>query len=95
VGATGARSEGGIVSYPDKKPQNLVVYRSERGLDVANLGAGEFELLSAFAQGVPLVEAVERVVFAGHVTEAELGPWLTPVLRDFAAHGWVTRVVPG
>ena len=85
--------EGGTVSYPDKTPQNLVVYRRERDLDVASLANGAFDLLDAFARGVPLIEAVEAVVAAGHVTPSELGPWLTPLLRDFAANAWVTRVL--
>lgn len=85
--------EGGTVSYPDKTPDNLVVYRHQRELEVTSLSDGAFELLDAFARGVPLVEAVEGVVAAGHVTAGELGAWLTPLLRDFAANTWITRVL--
>lgn len=85
-------SEGGTVPLPDKKPENLVVYRRQRQLDVASLPAPAFELLEAFGRGVPLLEAAAAVVTAGHLTEAELGPWLGPCLRDFAANGWVRRV---
>lgn len=87
-----SRVEGGTVSYPDKRPQNLVVYRHQRELDVASVSNGAWELLEAFAAGTPLVEAVEGVVTRGYVTESELGPWLTASLRDFAANGWVVRV---
>lgn len=84
--------EGGTVSYPDKKPENLVVYRHQRDLDVVSLPTPAFELLEAFARGVPLFEAAAAVVTAGHVTEAELGPWLSPCLRAFAANGWIVRI---
>lgn len=87
-----SRVEGGTVSYPEKKPENLVVYRRERELDVASVSAGASALLEGFAAGLPLIEAVEGVVTRGHVTEPELGPWLTALLRDFAANGWVVRV---
>jgi len=86
------RLEGGTVSYPDKKPQNLVVYRRQRELDVASVSNGAWDLLECFAAGIPLLEAVEGVVTRGHVTESELGAWLTALLRDFAANGWVARV---
>jgi len=88
-------SEGGTVSYPEKTAENLVVYRRQQNLDVAKLPTPAFELLEAFARGVPLLEAAAAVVTAGHVTESELGAWLTPCLRDFAANGWVTRVRVG
>ncbi|HEY6724270.1 MAG TPA: DNA-binding domain-containing protein [Polyangiaceae bacterium] len=84
--------EGGKLSYPDKSAENLVVYRRQRSLDVASLPTPAFELLEAFARRVPLLEAAAAMVTAGHVTEAELGPWLGPCLRDFAANGWVARV---
>ena len=41
---------------------------------------------------MPLLEAVDGVVARGLIAEAELGPWLTRTLRDFAASAWVTRV---
>ncbi|HEU5077179.1 MAG TPA: DNA-binding domain-containing protein [Polyangiaceae bacterium] len=87
-----AASEGGTVAYPEKDPVNLVVHRRQLSLEVGTVSAGAFALLEEFARGVLLFEAVDAVVAGGHVTESELGAWLTPVLRDFAANGWVTRV---
>jgi hypothetical protein len=90
-----SQHEGGTVSYPDKKQENLVVHRRERDVEVARVSIAAFALLEGFAADVPLLEAVDRVVARGLVAEAELGPWLTPTLRDWAANGWVTRVCTG
>lgn len=87
-----AANEGGTVAYPEKEPVNLVVHRRQLSLEASSVSAGAFALLEQFSRGVLLFEAVDGIVAGGHVTEPELGAWLTPVLRDFAANGWVTRV---
>jgi len=87
-----SQSEGGTVSYPDKKQENLVVHRRHGDIEVARVTDADFALLEGFAADVPLLEAVDRVVAAGHVPEGELGAWLTGTLRDWAASAWVSRV---
>lgn len=87
------QADSAPIPYPDRDPQNLVVYRQNYRLQHSSLPDTAFELLTRLHAGESLLAAVEPVVSESGIEVDELGPWLTQWFRQWAELGWVTAVV--
>ena len=76
------------------EPHRLAIYRRDGNIWDKRLSETAFRLLSAFQDGLPLVEACERVVSEHPEAEAVLDRELTAWFGLWGRIGWVVGVEP-
>ncbi len=78
------RADNGPVPLPERRPQNLVLYRVDGNLFDQALDDAPFALLEALDEGLSLGQAAERVVDAS----APVSEWFA----DWGRLGWIVDV---
>lgn len=71
------------------KPIHLAVYRAEDSVWYRRLETEEYNLLDALRQGMPIGEAIEKMVQASPRTEQELGAAVQDWFAGWSRLGWL------
>jgi hypothetical protein len=80
-----------VQRYRRLKPQpiHLAVYRAEDFVWYRRLDAGEYQLLDALRQGLPIGEALEKATQGSAIAEERLGAAVQGWFAAWARMGWL------
>jgi len=85
-----------IRRYRRLKPQliHLAVYRAEDVVWYRRLDSGEYQLLDALRQGLPVGEALEKAMQDGAIDEERSGAAVEKWFASWARMGWLCALKP-